>query len=132
MPRYVLDTSAVLAVLRGEPESVQVTPILGADDCIIHLAYITLMELEYRLIRMHRSTREIDQVLNGVAAWAEDVHESSVTWRREAAAIKARYPMSMADAWIAALALSLDAILVHKDPEFDPVPQLRSKRLTRP
>ena len=35
-----------------------------------------------------------------------------------AAQIKAQYRLSVADAWIAGLAQSLDATLVHKDPEF--------------
>jgi len=33
--------------------------------------------------------------------------------------LKARYRMSFADAFIAATAIHLDAILVHKDPEFE-------------
>jgi predicted nucleic acid-binding protein len=33
--------------------------------------------------------------------------------------LKARHPISIADALIAAYALQLDAILVHKDPEYD-------------
>jgi predicted nucleic acid-binding protein len=35
-----------------------------------------------------------------------------------AAATKARYSLSLADAWIAASAALASAILVHKDPEF--------------
>lgn len=36
----------------------------------------------------------------------------------KAAEIKARHPLSLADAWIAATAQLHSAILVHKDPEF--------------
>ena len=44
----------------------------------------------------------------------------------KAAEIKARYPVSLADAWIAAAALLERAELVHKDPEFEAIdlPQL--------
>ncbi|MGC2166104.1 MAG: hypothetical protein WA632_08835 [Gallionella sp.] len=35
----------------------------------------------------------------------------------------------LADAWIAAAALELDATLVHKDPEFENLPGLRKERL---
>lgn len=37
----------------------------------------------------------------------------------QAAEIKAYHPLSLADAWIAALALNRSAVLVHKDPEFE-------------
>lgn len=47
---------------------------------------------------------------------------------QKAAEVKACYPMSLADAWIAAAAILTDATLVHKDPEFEnlsSLPQLR-------
>ncbi|TVQ40044.1 MAG: PIN domain-containing protein [Wenzhouxiangella sp.] len=40
----------------------------------------------------------------------------------QAAGLKARFPISVVDAWIAAAALRLDAVLVHKDPEFETLP----------
>jgi predicted nucleic acid-binding protein len=49
------------------------------------------------------------------------VHESPELLLRMAE-LKASYPLSLADAWIAASALEANAILVHKDPEFDAVP----------
>ena len=36
-------------------------------------------------------------------------------------AFKANHHLSVADAWIAALAKERNAILVHKDPEFDQI-----------
>ena len=48
-----------------------------------------------------------------------------ITWIHEtpellkaAASDKARYPLSVADAWIAAATEMTDASLVHKEPEF--------------
>jgi len=38
-----------------------------------------------------------------------------------AGALKAKHHMSVADAWIAALAQARNATLVHKDPEFEQV-----------
>jgi len=40
----------------------------------------------------------------------------------KAAEIKATYRLSVTDAWIAATAVLLNATLVHKDPEFEPLP----------
>ena len=45
------------------------------------------------------------------------VHESPGLLKR-AAALKARHPLSLADAWIAAAALEQGAVLIHKDPAF--------------
>ena len=39
-----------------------------------------------------------------------------------AAELKATYPLSLADAWIAACARLHGALLVHKDPEFGTLP----------
>ncbi len=41
-----------------------------------------------------------------------------------AAAIKARYALSVADAWIAAAAFQVGATLFHKDPEFRSIADL--------
>jgi len=35
------------------------------------------------------------------------------------------YPLSIADAWIAACAAEQGAVLLHKDPEFKPLPVLQ-------
>ncbi len=35
--------------------------------------------------------------------------------------LKAKHRLSVADAWIAALAQERDAVLVHKDPEFEQI-----------
>ncbi len=56
------------------------------------------------------------------------VHESAELLER-AASVKATHPLSLADAWIAATALGLDATLVHKDPEFEKLPGLLEERL---
>jgi len=47
--------------------------------------------------------------------------ESSPELALIAGEFKAKYRISFADAWIAAIAKHLGAILVHKDPEFESV-----------
>lgn len=42
----------------------------------------------------------------------------------EAGRIKANYQLSVADAWIVALAIQKKAKLVHKDPEFEQIKEL--------
>ena len=43
--------------------------------------------------------------------------------------VKATYPLSLADAWIAATAMECDATLIHKDPEFERLASLKEERL---
>ncbi len=71
--------------------------------------YITLQE---------RDVNEAKQRIDLMMALPVLRVESSRALGINAAKIKARYRLSVADAWIAALASEHKAILVHKDPEF--------------
>jgi predicted nucleic acid-binding protein len=142
LPGYVLDTSALIAYFADEPGAEQVLRILGENlGSIVHevsgertaaprvfLPFMALMEFEYLTARRY-GTYEADRALRLVRAWPVSVAESDPEWRKAAARIKVRAGVSVADAWNAALALLLDAELVHKDPELDKVPDLRSLRL---
>ncbi|HEU4759155.1 MAG TPA: PIN domain-containing protein [Dehalococcoidia bacterium] len=129
--RYVFDTSAILAVILGEPEQQTVVGLLEQareDDFAIGLPFLALMECEYKLLRWF-GVDEATTSLLLIQGWPCAVVESSEEWRHEAARIKAAGGLSLADAWIAALAVLSDAQLVYKDPEFDKVPSLRSVKL---
>jgi predicted nucleic acid-binding protein len=141
---YVLDTSALLALVQEEPGWERVLEILGsgvggevhepAAEASAHgtppvyLPFMSLMELDYKL-RRRRGTYESDRLLRMIRAWPVELVESSERWRREAARIKADYSLSLADAWIAALAILRAARLVHRDPEYDAIEELESERL---
>jgi predicted nucleic acid-binding protein len=86
------------------------------------------MEVEYRLNQV-RPSHEVIRVLEMMGGWPVRLVESDPRWRHEAARIKLNYSLSVADAWIAALALLRGALLVHKDPEFDPIEGLQHLRL---
>jgi predicted nucleic acid-binding protein len=94
----------------------------------LHTSFLCLMEVEYLSVRQTGESGA-EQVMASVLNWPLEVHESTPEWRNRAAGIKARGGLSLADAWVAALALRLDADLVHKDREFDSVPGLRSIHL---
>jgi predicted nucleic acid-binding protein len=132
MAPYTLDTSAILAYVRDEPGNDLVEGILrqAANNpaASVSVPFIALMEVEYILLRELPSNR-VERNLSAIEAWPIDVVESNETWRHLAAAIKADGKLSLADAWVAALALELDAELVHKDPEFDRVDGLKALRL---
>ncbi len=89
---------------------------------------MSLMELKYTVLR-ERGKAATEQVFRLIQAWPVVRMESSPEWGSTAAWVKSRTPLSVADAWNAALALMLDAELVHKDPEFDKVSDLKHRRL---
>src|SRR5690242_5353737 len=118
MSGFLLDTSALLVLRDDEPGAERVANLLesAADGGIAcHGCFISLMEVLYRVWKDEgeeagRSAYRVCQRLP--ITW---LHESTPLLER-AAEIKASFPLSLADAWIAAAALELDAILVHKDP----------------
>ena len=56
-----------------------------------------------------------------IKSWHVKWVHSSEELCLSAGTLKARYKISFADAFIAATALHTDAVLVHKDPEFEPL-----------
>ena len=124
---FVLDTSAILTLLNDEDGQEEVTSLLDQvpdGSAVIHSPFMALMELEYLLLRK-TSNEETQYLLALVQAWRLQKVESDETWGHLTAEVKAVTSLSVADAWIAALALLRDARLVHKDPEFEGVPGLQ-------
>lgn len=131
MKAYVLDTSALLTLRSDEPGADRVAELV--NDCSVgriacHACFMSLMEVFYRVWKNEGEAA-------GLAAYrlCQDlpiqwVHESTALLER-AAGVKAMHPLSVADAWIAATALGLDATLIHKDPEFERLPGLKEERL---
>ena len=144
MAGFVLDTSALLAFIQQEPGGEQVLEILGSRvDGGVHepaaeeaspeappvfLPFMSLMECDYQL-RRRLGPYESERLLRMLRAWPVELVESTERWRREAARIKAEHSLSLADAWIAALANLRSARLVHRDPEYDAIADLESVRL---
>jgi predicted nucleic acid-binding protein len=84
----------------------------------VYLSFMSVMEAGYKAYQARGE--------DGLAALLASVQQLPIT-RVDcsdelialAARIKGMYRMSLADAWILATAKHLDAILVHKDPEFE-------------
>ena len=131
MSAFVLDTSAIFTVLNGEEGLETVASLLNRardSEVIIYLPFMALMEIEYLTLRK-ASFEETQYLLTLVKSWPVQQIESSEEWRHLAAEVKARTPLSVADAWITALALLYHAQLVHKDPGFEQVPELSTLAL---
>jgi predicted nucleic acid-binding protein len=112
----------VIAYLADEAVAQEVAALLRRAErgqVELLLSFVTLMELEYNALR--RGGRDFaTDVLTKVQALPLTVSfTNDAPLLHEAALLKANYPLSVADAWIAALALARRATPVHKDPEFE-------------
>ena len=124
MTQYLLDTSALLTLRDDEPGADDVARFLDVGErsgnrC--RICFISLMEILYRVWQDEGQTEARLAYAQCLALPLTVVHENTPLLE-QAAAVKAMHRLSVADAWIAATALLTDATLVHKDPEFEPVP----------
>ena len=128
MKRYVLDTSALLTLRDDENGADIVADLLYEaqnQKCRCYGCFLSLMEILYRV------WKDEDEMAGRIAY--EQCQSLPITWIHEtkdllelAAKIKAENSLSVVDAWIAAVSIHEDAVLVHKDPEFKTIsyPQL--------
>ncbi len=120
---YLLDTSALFALRDNEPGADRVEEILrDAKDekCQAYVSFMSFMELFYNVWReagkgeAHRAFLEMKMLpMKRI--------ETSDPVLLLAGELKAGYPLSLADSWIAATAIDLQATLIHKDPEFESI-----------
>ncbi|VEN75287.1 Ribonuclease VapC [Candidatus Desulfarcum epimagneticum] len=121
--KYVLDTSAIFTFLEDEPGADDVESLLDKAEeggAVIFLSFMTFAEVYYISFRKRGkdvAERRVQELFMMPVIRVDSNAESSYVAGR----IKASRRMSMADAWIAALAKIKKAALVHKDPEFESI-----------
>lgn len=119
---WVLDTSALMALKENEPGAGVVEKILRREGRRgnVFVSFMSLMEFRYIILRAEgrASAEEAYALLKQIPF---RVLESDEALSQSAADIKASTRLSVANAWVAATAERLGAILVHKDPEFEPL-----------
>ena len=131
-PVYVLDTSAVMAFIEEENGADIIEELLEQaklGNAIIILSFMTFMEVYYISLkeRGEDEARERLELMKSLPFLRVD---STEAMGLIASRIKARFSLSVADAWIAALAKQRNAILVHKDPEFEQIePEIQALKL---
>ena len=117
---YVLDSFAVLAYFEGEPGMARVRALLREatkGSLTLHLSLINLGEIMYivereqGLVAAQRALAALDQLPVRVQPADREVVLS-------AASLKARYPISYADAFAIVVAQEQQAVLLTGDPEF--------------
>ncbi len=120
-PRYLLDTSALLTFLEGEggAETVKDILLLAQDDkADVFISFSSLIEVYY-IILQEEGEEIADLRFVALMELPVQVLKSlEETFILTTGRFKAVYPISFADAVIAAHAQLNNAILVHKDPEF--------------
>ena len=123
MPVKVLDSFALIAYFRDEPGAETMEDLLvsaGKKDSPMLMTDVNYAEVKYSIVKK-----------DGAAAWSEaakvlqglpiDFHSTSRALADAAADFKARFKLSLADAFAAALAKERKAELVTGDPEFKPL-----------
>jgi predicted nucleic acid-binding protein len=120
---YVLDTSAWLTLIEDEAGADTVHEILEKlmiGETVVLVSFMSFMEVYY-ISRQERDQKEAQARVDLMAALPVLRVDSTATLGVVAAELKASHSLSVADAWIAALAKERNATLVHKDPEFEQV-----------
>jgi len=123
VPGKVLDSFALVAYFRDEPGAEMMETLLvsaGRKDQPVFMTDVNYAEVKYSILKK-----------DGADAWAEaakilpglpiDFHSTTRALADTAADFKARFKMSLADAFAAALAKEEKAELVTGDLEFKPL-----------
>jgi len=124
--RFVLDTSALLALRGDEAGADEVEKILRRaekGECEVYLSFMTLMELCYRLWQ-DKGEQSAKEILAETRALPIQEIKEENDLLIKASRVKATFRLSVADSWIIATAWQKKAKLVHKDPEFEQVRQI--------
>ena len=120
MPAKVLDSFALIAYFRDEPGAEMVENLLvtaGKRDNPLHMADVNYAEVKYSIVKKDgaQAWEEAAKFLQGLPV---DFHSTNRALADSAADFKARFRISLADAFAAALAKEKKAELVTGDPEF--------------
>jgi predicted nucleic acid-binding protein len=120
---YVLDTAAWLTLIEDESGADTVQQLLErarTGEIVVLASFMSFMEVYYVSLQ-ERDWAEAGQRVELMAAMPVLRVESTRPLGILAAELEASNRLSVADAWIAALAKERNATLVHKDPEFEQV-----------
>ena len=119
----VLDSHALLKLLRDEPGAEAVARILekaGERDHPVHMTEVNYAEVQY-MIRRKDGDAAWQMIAGELVAVPIQFHPADRALADTAAGFKARFKISLADAFAAALAKEKKAELVTGDPEFKPL-----------
>lgn len=119
---YLFDTSALLTLWNDEEGADVVEDILrsGARVCV---SFMSCMEGRYRIWK-NADRAESDEFAHYLDLLPLEKINVTEAIFEKSIEIKATKNLSVCDSWIAATAFAEDAVLLHKDPEFEQVKAL--------
>jgi ribonuclease VapC len=120
MPATVLDSHALVAFLREEPGSEMVRKILekaAERDTPVHMTEVNYAEAQY-IIRRREGDEAWAAIARELPVMPIEFHTADRRLADVAAEYKAKYKLSLADAFAGALTKEKKAELVTGDPEF--------------
>lgn len=123
MPATVLDSYALLALLRDEPGADQVRKLMekaAEKDVPLHMTEVNYAEVQYT-VRRREGDAAWAAVATNLQAAPVEFHPATRSLADLATGYKTRFKLSLADAFAAALAKERKAELVTGDPEFKPL-----------
>ena len=120
MPGKVLDSFALIAYFRDEPGADAVENLLvtaGKKDTPLQMTDVNYAEVKYSIVKKDgaEAWKEAAKILQGLPI---EFYSTTREMADTAADFKARFKMSLADAFAAALAKEKKADLITADPEF--------------
>ena len=118
----LLDTSALLTLRDDEAGADRVDEVLQQPQRC-YACFLTRMEVLYSVWK-DEDERAARLAYEQLKALPRHWGEASEPLLEQAASIKVRHSLSVADAWIAAAAQQVGATLLHKDPEFRAIADL--------
>jgi predicted nucleic acid-binding protein len=117
----VLDTSAIFSLIRDEAGADIVEAVLDdgrAGKIAIVVSFASLTEIFYHTLQLANKERA-SEIIARVKSWPVEFVYPDEALCIAAGEIKALFPLSFADAFVAATARETKAVLFHKDPEFE-------------
>ena len=120
MPGKVLDSFALIAYFRDEAGAEIVENLLvtaGKKDVPLHMTEVNYAEVKYSIVKKDGADawEEAAKILQGLPI---EFHPATRELADVAAGYKARFKLSLADAFAAALAKEKKAELITGDPEY--------------
>lgn len=117
---FVLDAFALIAHFEAEPGGEKVSRLLidaGEGEISLAISMMNVGELVY-IVSREQGIDKAKTVLADLQAFPITFYDATEERILDAAWLKAKHPISYADAFAASLAIELDAPLVTGDPEF--------------